>query len=304
MNELELAHTSGRTGRREPPSLVGRLVAASRPLSWVNTAYPFAAAYLLAGGRVDASLVIGTLFFLVPYNLAMYGINDVFDHASDAANPRKGGVEGALLDPGVHRRVLVAAVAACAPFVVALVLLGRPASWAVLAGSLFAVAAYSVPGLRFKERPVLDSLTSSTHFTGPAVYGLVLAGGAWGRPAVLALVAFFLWGVAAQAFGAVQDVVPDRQAGIASVATALGAARTVRLALTLWAAAGLLLLAEPFPGLLAAPLVVPYLALAWPYRSVTDQGSAAAHGGWRRFLVVNYVVGFLVTLILITMGRS
>lgn len=27
-----------------------QLVGASRPLSWVNTAYPFAAAYLMAGG--------------------------------------------------------------------------------------------------------------------------------------------------------------------------------------------------------------------------------------------------------------
>ena len=38
--------------------------------------------------------------------------------------------------------------------------------------------------------------------------------------------------------------------------------------------------------------------------SVTDEGSAAAHGGWRHFLVVNYAVGFLVTLILIMIGRS
>ena len=286
------------------PPLVTRLLAASRPLSWVNTAYPFGAAYLLAGGHVDARWVIGTLFFLVPYNLAMYGINDVFDYASDAANPRKGGVEGALLEPGVHRATLVAAVVACVPFVVALVALGRPASWAVLAVSLFAVAAYSVPGLRFKERPVLDSITSSTHFTSPAVYGLVLAGGAWSRSALVALVAFFLWGIAAQAFGAVQDVMPDREAGIGSVATALGAARTVRLSLTLWAAAGLLLLLEPFPGLLAAPLVIPYLALAWPFRSVADEDSGLANRGWRRFLLVNYLVGFAVTMILIAIGLS
>lgn len=284
------------------PPLMTRLLAASRPLSWVNTAYPFGAAYLLAGGHVDAAWVVCTLFFLVPYNLAMYGINDVFDYASDAANPRKGGVEGALLEPGVHRATLVAAVVTCVPFVVALVLLGGPASRAVLAVSLFAVAAYSVPGLRFKERPVLDSLTSSTHFTSPAVYGLVLVGGAWSRPAVVALVAFFLWGVAAQAFGAVQDVVPDREAGIGSVATALGAARTVRLSLTLWAAAGALLLLEPFPGLLAAPLVIPYLALAWPFRSVADADSGLANRGWRRFLLVNYLVGFAVTMILIAIG--
>jgi 4-hydroxybenzoate polyprenyltransferase len=78
------------------------LFVSSRPLSWVNTAFPFAAAYVLTAG-VDVTLVIGTLYFLIPYNLAMYGINDVFDYESDLRNPRKGGVEGALLDPRMHR---------------------------------------------------------------------------------------------------------------------------------------------------------------------------------------------------------
>lgn len=292
--------------RQSPPgqSLPRQLLLASRPLSWINTAFPFAAAYLLSTGRVDAALVIGTLFFLIPYNLAMYGVNDVFDYASDVANPRKGGAHGALLPPRVHRATIVAAVALCLPFVVALVLLGPPASWLVLAVSLFAVVAYSVPGLRFKEIPVLDSLTSSTHFVSPAVYGIVLAGAAFSPEAVVVLLAFFLWGVASHAFGAVQDVLPDREAGIGSIATAFGAAATVRLAMACWAAAGLVLLllaplGHGWPGALAALLVVPYLVLAWPYRSVRDEDAAAATGGWRHFLWVNYAVGFLATLLLI-----
>lgn len=285
-----------------PRPLALRLLVASRPLSWVNTAYPFAAAYLLAGGGIDAPLVIGTLFFLIPYNLAMYGINDVFDHASDAVNPRKGGAEGALLDPAVHRSVLIWAIGLCVPFVVALVILGSPASWSVLAVSLFAVAAYSVPGLRFKEVPVLDSITSSAHFTSPAVYGLVLAGGVWGWQAVLVLVAFFLWGAASHAFGAVQDVVPDRDGGIRSIATVLGAAWTVRIAMLLWLAAGLLLLPLPFPVNLAAILALPYLLLAWPYRSVSDAASGTANRAWRRFLAVNYLVGFAVTILIIAVA--
>jgi len=63
------------------------LAIASRPVSWINTAYPFAAVAILTTGRVDAAFVVGTLFFLVPYNLLMYGVNDVFDYASDLANP-------------------------------------------------------------------------------------------------------------------------------------------------------------------------------------------------------------------------
>ena len=113
------------------------------------------------------------------------------------------------------------------------------------------------------------------------------------------LVAFFLWGMASHAFGAVQDVVPDREAGIASIATALGASGTVRLAIGLWTAAGLLMLATEWPGPLAVLLVVPYITTALPFRSVTDAASESANRGWRRFLAINYVVGFLVTMLLI-----
>lgn len=276
-----------------------QLLTASRPLSWINTAFPFAAAYYLATGEIDAALIVGTIFFLIPYNLAMYGINDVFDYASDVANPRKGGVEGALLDTGMHRTTLIAAAALCAPFIVVLCALGSPASWLVLAVSLFAVIAYSVPGLRFKEIPVLDSLTSSTHFVSPAVYGLVLAGATISPPILAILAAFFLWGVASHAFGAVQDVVPDREGGIGSVATAFGAAATVRLAMACWIAAGLVLCFIGWPGALAALLVIPYVVLAWPYRSVSDADSGTANDGWRHFLWVNYLVGFLATMLLI-----
>ncbi|HBB38783.1 MAG TPA: prenyltransferase, partial [Candidatus Aquiluna sp.] len=79
--------------------LISRLIVSSRPISWINTAFPFAAAYFITTGEVTAQLIIGTLFFLIPYNLLMYGVNDVFDYESDLANPRKGGIEGALLEP-------------------------------------------------------------------------------------------------------------------------------------------------------------------------------------------------------------
>ena len=291
--------TTGRRAAAPRHGALRDLLIASRPLSWVNTAFPFAAAYLLTTREVDLALVIGTIFFLVPYNLAMYGVNDVFDYASDAANPRKGGVEGALLVPGRHRLTIIAAIVACLPFVVALVALGDPASWVVLAVSLFAVAAYSVPGLRFKEIPFLDSFTSSVHFVSPAVYGLVLAGAVFTPQLVALLLAFLAWGVASHAFGAVQDIVPDREGGIASIATVLGAKRTVRFAIGAWAVAGVLMLATAWPGPLAAVLVVPYIAAAAPFAYLSDVDSGRANAGWKRFLGINYVVGFLVTLLLI-----
>ena len=279
--------------------MIPALLLSSRPLSWVNTAFPFAAAYLLTTGRVDVTFIVGTLYFLIPYNLAMYGINDVFDYESDLRNPRKGGVEGAVLDRSMHRPTIIAALLTNVPFLVYLVVVGSPLSWLVLAISVFAVIAYSAKGLRFKERPFLDSTTSATHFVSPAIYGLVLAGATFTPQLWAVLAAFLLWGMASHAFGAVQDVVADREAGIASIATVIGARATVRLAVVAYLAAGVLLVFTEWPGPLAAVLTLPYAALCAPYWNVTDAASETANRGWRKFLWLNFVTGFLVTLLLI-----
>ena len=284
------------------------VLAASRPFSWINTAYPFAAGWLMAtGGRVDATLVVGTLFFLVPYNLVMYGVNDVFDYESDLRNPRKGGIEGALADPATaartHRRILWSCVLTSVPFLVWLVAVGDLAADLVLALVVFLVVAYSAPRLRFKERPVLDSLTSAMHFVGPLLYALVLADADLSaRTAWPVLVAFVLWGMASHAFGAVQDVRADREGGIASVATVLGAHATVVGSFVLYLGASALLLLVPWPGVLAAVLPLPYAISVARFWSVRDEDCERAHAGWRTFLWLNLVTGFLVTMLLIAVA--
>jgi len=275
------------------------LFVSSRPLSWVNTAFPFAAAYLLTTREIDVVLIVGTIFFLIPYNLAMYGINDVFDYESDLRNPRKGGVEGAVLSTRMHRPTLIASVVTTVPFTIFLVAVGSPLSWLVLAVSLFAVCAYSAKGLRFKERPFLDSFTSSTHFVSPAIYGLVLAGAVFTPQLWAVLSAFFLWGIASHAFGAVQDVIADREGGISSIATVIGAKATVRFAIIAYLLGGVLLLFSGWPGPLAALLVLPYVAVCAPFWNVTDAAADTANGGWRRFLLLNFITGFFVTMLMI-----
>ena len=290
-----------------------QVLAASRPFSWVNTAYPFAAAYLMAtGGRIDAALVVGTLFFLGPYNLLMYGVNDVFDYASDLRNPRKGGIEGGLVAPSearaAHRRILAACAVTTVPFVIWLLTIGSrgaaPANLTLLA-VVFLVVAYSVPGLRFKERPVLDSMTSAMHFVGPALYALVLVRADLGARTVWpVLAAFALWGMGSHALGAVQDVRADREGGIGSVATVLGAHPTVVAATSAYALAAVVLLALPWPARLAALLPLPYAVNAAVLWSVRDADCERANRGWRRFLWLNLITGFLVTMLLIAVART
>lgn len=278
------------------------LVVSSRPLSWVNTAFPFAVAYIVASGRFDWTLLVGSLFFLIPYNLLMYGINDVFDYESDRLNPRKGGAEGALLPPELHGPTIAVAVGSVIPFVSYLAWVGSWASWVVLAVSLFFVVAYSMPPLRFKEIAGLDSVSSSIHFVSPAVYAVALVGTELSPLAVLVLAAFFLWGMASHAFGAVQDVISDRAAGISSVATVLGARKTVWLAAGLYLLAGAMMLGAPWPISLTAIIAPGYLAAVLPYLAITDDTASRAHGGWKWFLTLNFFAGAVVTLVGINAG--
>jgi 4-hydroxybenzoate polyprenyltransferase len=272
----------------------------SRPVSWVNTAFPFFAAYLFVSEQIDLTLIIGTIFFFIPYNFLMYGINDVFDYESDLRNPRKGGIEGALLDPKFHKTTILTSLGLALGFVIYLLWVGSDAAdfWLLL--TVFAVLAYSVPKLRFKERPFLDSFTSAVHFVGPMVYGLVLAGSNLADPkAIAAIAAFMAWGMASHAFGAVQDVRADREAGIKSVATQIGARNTVRFAFALYIVAALAIMTIGWHGVVASIAVMPYLVIISPYLNITDADCERANGGWRRFIWLNFFAGALISLVVI-----
>ena len=276
------------------------ILASSRPISWVNTAFPFGVSYLLVSKEFDLSFWLGTFFFLIPYNLMMYGINDVFDYESDLANPRKGGVEGALLSPALHKPTIISAIGTSIPFIAYLFIVGDFLSNLILSITVFTVIAYSLKGLRFKEVPFLDSITSAAHFTGPLIYGIQLAGGnPFDSPAVLVALSLFLWSMASHAFGAVQDVKADRIASIGSVATAIGAKWTVRFSFSLYLLAASLLVIAGDRITLAAIALIPYMGILIPYWNLGDEDCEKANWGWKSFLWLNIFAGAVVSLIII-----
>ena len=275
-----------------------KLFVASRPISWINTAFPFGAAYFFTTGQMDWVFWLGSFFFLIPYNLLMYGVNDVFDYESDLRNPRKGGIEGALLDPRYHRLTLVLAFGFAAPFTVALSTVNLNSTiW--LWATLFTVVAYSLKGLRFKEIPFLDSLTSASHFVGPMLVGLAMAGAELTYFHLLGIAAFMLWGMASHAFGAVQDVRADREAKIASIATALGARLTTRIAFGFYVVAAALTLLLPDRFAFAALAAIPYLFVVGRELDITDENCERANRGWRVFIWLNFFAGAVICSLLI-----
>lgn len=281
-------------------NLVTAVLAASRPVSWVNTAFPFGLAYLLAGGGLDWLFWAGVIFFLIPYNIAMYGINDVFDYESDIRNPRKGGVEGAVLPKQMHRPLLWASGITTVPFLIVMYVAGTWASALWLTVAVVAVVAYSAPPMRFKERPVVDSVTSAAHFVLPAVVGATITGEGVGAFFWLAASAFFLWGMASHALGAVQDVRADREGGLSSIATTFGARATVRLAAAAYLGATLLIFALPSPAWIIGVAGAGYVVNTLRFWSITDDTCEEVNRAWRVFLWLNYLVGAIVTITLVS----
>ena len=280
--------------------MIPKLFWSSRPISWINTAFPFAAGYYLVLGEINLTLVLGFVFFLIPYNLLMYGVNDVFDYESDLRNPRKGGIEGALLEPKYHRPILLIATLVPVPFLWYLFVQGDAQSNLILGIVIFSVLAYSLKHMRFKEIPFLDSITSATHFVGPMVYGISLAGGSLGNQTlILITLAFFLWGMASHAFGAVQDIRADREANISSIATVLGARATVRVAMVGYVLAGLLTLFIGDRYSFAFLAALPYLFVVGREWNIEDENCERANRGWKRFIWLNFLAGAIISSLII-----
>lgn len=269
----------------------------SRPVSWINTAFPFAAAYIATGGQLNLLFFALFIYFLIPYNLLIYVINDIYDYESDIKNPRKNSIEGAILPASSHKSLLWFVISLNALYLIGLFATGS--LWQNIMLVLIATGAisYSMPPLRLKERPYFDSINSGLHFVAPMIFGLYLTG--WENSYWIYVAAFLLWGAASHAIGAVQDIVPDRRAEIISIATHLGAAKTVRLSLVFYIACAAALLTIGWPYLLVSMLSLIYAINIVSYINLTDALSASINKAWKNFLLLNQLSGFVITLFII-----
>ena len=197
--------------------MLGRLLYISRPVLWINTVGPALVGMWLTGDLWRWEALPLLIWLTLPFNLLIYGVNDVFDQETDAKNPRKGSLEGAKILPEevlpIWRGVLLTNV----PFLIYFVSVMpyRVALWILLYAVLF--VGYSAPPLRFKARPYLDSLSNAA-YAFPLVFVPLALESPVVWPAALGLMA---WSAAKHTFDASQDVDEDRRVGIKTTAVRL-----------------------------------------------------------------------------------
>ncbi len=157
----------------------------------------------------------------------VFGINDVYDYATDVQNPRKtvDGLEGTILDPSYHEPVIFAACLSTLAILLCSLFTVRLHNTLVVSTLLIFSWGYSAPPLRFKERPGLDSLSNGIIIDLCYLAGYAAGGGLLLNKGFLRLKGHVLGLCTAgvHALGAVVDIDADAAAGQRTFANVLGA---------------------------------------------------------------------------------
>jgi 4-hydroxybenzoate polyprenyltransferase len=263
--------------------VIWRLFHISRPVLWINTVGPATIGTWLSGDLWRWDFLPILLWLTLPFNLLIYGVNDVFDRETDAKNPRKGTLEGARIRPGEARLIWIGVLFTNLPFLIYFVL-SLPFGailWMLLYVLLF--ISYSVPPARFKARSYLDSL-SNVAYAFPLVFIPLALSASPVWPAAVGLMA---WSAAKHTFDAVQDVDEDRKVGIETTAVRLGPKGVVLWSGFFWA------LATVCFALVSAPvaLVNAVIAGALLYALRRDPTPETGHRLYRYSIAFPYVAG-------------
>ncbi len=272
----------------------------SRPRFWLYLAGPFLIGLAASGSAFtaagDARVWIFLAYFLLPANLLVYGINDIFDYESDKLNPKKQGYED-LLTPDKQSQLWKILVLLHTPFLLAVMFFDLPESalWS-LAGFVFFGVFYSAPPIRAKTKPLLDSAFNVLYIF-PGLFAFYLSGGLGFHPAVVLAATF--WVMAMHAFSALPDILADRQAGMHTVATFLGKNLTLLFCALCYLGAGALAFANL--GTLALVISIGYallMAVAFQAKENTRLFRVYTWFPW-----INTLVGFGIFSLQITTSR-
>ncbi len=267
---------------------LGYLFWLSRPRFWLYLAGPVVVGVVYAASTPSEFFTPVTLalfaYFLLPANIFLYGVNDIFDSEIDEANPKKAadGKEVRYSGESTIWLIVVGSAVLGLGFVPVLPLEGTLA----LVGFLFLGTFYSAPPLRFKTTPFVDSFSNGLYIL-PAVVAFAAVSGE--APPVMAILAGWVWAMGMHTFSAIPDIEPDTAGGIQTTATVLGEQKTLGYCALMWLLAAVFMaVAHPVLGavLLVYPLFVAGVVL----------GNVDVSRAYWWFPVLNTLAGAVLTM--------
>ena len=167
--------------------------------------------------------------------LIIFGINDIADRESDAINPRKGGIDGAVISTKEVRTVRNVVYISAVLFLLLFIVGRRYLSALGLLGIVVFAYAYSVEPIRLKTRPAIDAVSNGFWLVLIFLIGLFISNihisashELWARLSVT-----FLAGFAFHTLGTVLDYDSDKVVGEKTIGLLLGRRKALALSLIL-----------------------------------------------------------------------
>jgi 4-hydroxybenzoate polyprenyltransferase len=197
------------------------LIQVSRPIVWPVLPLVYGIGLHAASAPLTAVAIVQMVLLTFPMSLIGCGLNDIYDYESDRRSSRRRAIWGAVIDAN-DRAFIWRVCLAMMPLVVLGACLTRNWNNIVATASLLLMAwMYSVPPIRLKERPPLDSLANGIgYFLLPLVMGYSLGADPREMPLRYYLLALSVCGIHALATSADYDA--DRAAGHRTFAVVYG----------------------------------------------------------------------------------
>ena len=269
-----------------------QIIKISRPRFWLYEAATFGLVGTVAAMNgtfffSDWRYWVFALYFLIPANILIYGINDIFDYETDKLNPKKGTYE-ALVAPKDQSSLWKWILWTNIPFFF-FVPFKLPLLLSFFAFVFFA-SFYSAKPIRAKAKPVIDSLFSAGHYIATGVFGYYLAGGI--SFPLVGIIAGMCWAVAMHAYSAVPDIKADFAAGLQTIAIMIGERRTIYLCWFLYIFAAYLVRdIIPFASIIGGVIFSYFM-----YRSLQADTPEKLFKLYTHFPLINTTIGALVSI--------
>jgi|tagenome__1003787_1003787.scaffolds.fasta_scaffold20980521_5 4-hydroxybenzoate polyprenyltransferase len=206
------------------PPLVSKLlflIQVSRPIIWPVLPLVYGLGLNASHAPFTIAAVIQIVLLTFPMNLVGCGLNDIYDYESDRRSPRRRALWGAVVR-SEDRPLVLRAVLAMVPLIVVGACITR--NWNNVGATVLLLLVawlYSVPPVRLKERPPLDSLANGLgYFLLPFAMGYSLNANPWNMQLKFYLLALCVCGV--HALAAAADYEADRAAGHRTLAVTFG----------------------------------------------------------------------------------
>ena len=214
------------------------LIQVSRPIIWPVLPLVYALGLHASQAEWTVAAMVQMAMLTFPTNLVGCGLNDIYDYESDRRSARRRAIWGAVVLNEDRPLVFRAALFAMPPIVIAA---AATRNWDNIVATVSLVLVgwlYSVPPLRLKERPPLDSLANGFgYFLLPFTMGYSLNANPREMPFKYYLLGLCVCGV--HALATATDYDADRAAGHRTMAVKFGKRAATGIAFATFLIAGL-----------------------------------------------------------------